>query len=287
MSRDVLTVPHKCNLEETHSGIDTLARCQNPDHFRNYPWPVAYNYNSRGYRDAEWPSDIKDLRSSVWCVGDSFTVGLGQPFDHIWPQILSKRINIPTINVSRDGASNGAIADNVRSIIKWCEPARIVVMWSYLHRRIDNIFDDPNMPRWKQWYDRIQQPGWPDCNSIAEFQALSQDLQSAVIHVIGEETYRRELTQTQHYVRSTNENDIEDFAHWVQDVELNKGHTHIVHSVIPEFCPVKWTDRAMAVIEPYDHVPHTPKLDLARDGHHFDRATAEWVVEQVVPLLRL
>ena len=232
MGQNDLVVSWKIHANETHSGMDTLEQCRDPDHFKNYAWPVHYEYNSRGYRDAEWP---QDLQSAVWCVGDSFTVGIGQPLDHTWPQILSDRIKRRTINISQDGAANALIADRVRTIIGTVNPEHMVIMWSYLHRRWAPGFHMPN----------------------------------------------------QHFTKTTDQEDVEDFAHWVHDVELHKGRTRIVHSVVPLFCPGEFQDLAMSVLAPYLHVPHTRKLDLARDGHHFDRVTAEWVVERVVPLLGL
>jgi len=292
MNLEKLIVGYKVNLKEKYNGIDTPERCQNPEHFKNYPWPVEYCYNRFGLRDAEWPSEPQELAQAVWCVGDSFTVGVGQPYDHIWPQILSKTINLRTINVGKDGASNNWIANRAVDIIEHVQPRNMVIMWSYLHRRpnirvLNGRPGAPALPNWKIWYDRIQQPGWPDCHSINDFHALPQELQTAVISVIGDEAYQQDLTQTQHFVRSTNEDDIEDFANSVALVERCRGNTCVTHSVVPNFCPAKWVETAMQVLGHRRHIPYTEKLDLARDGHHFDRVTAEWVVKQVVPLLEL
>lgn len=126
------------------SGIDTPDRCLDKKHFDAYPLKVEYTFNSRGFRDEEWPTDIVELRDAVWCVGDSFTVGVGQPYDHIWPQVLARVTGQRTINVSMDGASNDWIARRARQIIDQLAPRSMVVMWSYVHRREnpDSTFAD-------------------------------------------------------------------------------------------------------------------------------------------------
>lgn len=78
---------------------------------------------------------MMDLQESVWCLGDSFTVGLGQPWEQTWPQILQKKIKRRTINVSMDGASNDWIARRALQIISEVAPRHIVIVWSYTHRR--------------------------------------------------------------------------------------------------------------------------------------------------------
>ena len=62
----------------------------NKKYFKNYPYPIEYVYNSRGFRDAEWPESVDELRNAIWCIGDSFTVGLGSPLAHTWPYLLQQ-----------------------------------------------------------------------------------------------------------------------------------------------------------------------------------------------------
>ena len=91
-----------------------------------------YEYNYLGYRDNEWP---EDLSNRVWCIGDSFTLGLGQTFNETWPQLLSKKINDIIINISMNGASNDWIARRALYILKTFQPKHILIQWSFLHRR--------------------------------------------------------------------------------------------------------------------------------------------------------
>jgi len=122
------------NKSMLFSGIDSYFHCINKSHFNNYPYNVSYQYNSRGFRDEEWPSDSL-LSECIWCIGDSFTVGLGSPLEHIWPNVLQKESGKRTINVSMDGASNSWISRMSSQILKEVSPKNMVVMFSYFSRR--------------------------------------------------------------------------------------------------------------------------------------------------------
>ena len=130
-----LIIPTRVHQRWQYSGIDSLEYCHDKKHFLEYPYPVDYRFNSRGFRDTEWPESLQELQDAAWCVGDSFTVGLGQPYAHIWPQVLSRRLNRRTINVSMDGASNDWIYRRALQIHQEINPRLMIVMWSYTHRR--------------------------------------------------------------------------------------------------------------------------------------------------------
>jgi hypothetical protein len=119
-------------MKMLYSGLDHLATCLDRNHFNNYPYPVSYLYNSRGFRDSEWPENLSE---SIWCVGDSFTSGIGQPYEHIWPQVLENKLKVRTINVSMDGGSNPWMTRKIVKIAEVVKPKTIIVQWSYAHRR--------------------------------------------------------------------------------------------------------------------------------------------------------
>ena len=118
-----------------YSGIDSFDRCLDKTWFAQYPYAVEYHFNHRGFRDDPWPESLDDLRQAIWCIGDSFTVGVGQPFDHIWPRVLATVTGRRTINISMDGASNEWIARRAKRVINDISPQHLIVMWSYVHRR--------------------------------------------------------------------------------------------------------------------------------------------------------
>jgi hypothetical protein len=130
-----LILPSRANQKWDTSGIDSIECCFNKQHFLDYPHTVDYQYNSRGFRDSEWPDSFDDLQNAIWCIGDSFTVGIGSPYAFTWSQVLSKATNRRCINISMDGASNTWIARRAHQIIQDVNPTHIVVLWSYIHRR--------------------------------------------------------------------------------------------------------------------------------------------------------
>jgi hypothetical protein len=125
----------RVNQTWSYSGIDSLEHCMDKKHFKSYPHEISYNYNSRGFRDTEWPDDLEKLKDAVWCVGDSFTVGIGSPIEHTWVCQVSKQLKKQTINVSMDGASNEWIARKVIQICETVSPKLIIIQWSYTNRR--------------------------------------------------------------------------------------------------------------------------------------------------------
>lgn len=101
-------------------GINTI------DHFNNYEKEIYYSYNSRGFRDNEWP---QDLINTPIIFGDSFILGLGQPKEERLSDLLK------AINFSMDGASNDWISRNAIRYLNLVRPTKAVVSWSYIQRR--------------------------------------------------------------------------------------------------------------------------------------------------------
>jgi len=144
-------IPQLSGLTLDTTGHDTFKHALDKNHFNNYPYDISYKYNSRGYRDAEWPENLNEC---IWCVGDSFTSGIGQPFKHIWPQILQQKLNQRTINMSMDGASNDWISRKILQIANVIKPKTIIAQWSYVNRRESPITDkNSNDYSRRIWYN--------------------------------------------------------------------------------------------------------------------------------------
>jgi len=114
------------------SGMDSINGCQDKKHFSSYKKPISYRFNAMGYRDNEWPNSLNNL---IWCIGDSFTLGLGQPVHETWPKMLESRTGLRCLNLGEDGCSNDSIQLKAQFISKNYLPSVLVIMWSYLHRR--------------------------------------------------------------------------------------------------------------------------------------------------------
>ena len=112
-------------------GLDTLEKCFNKDWFLNFKDPVSYEFNSWGFRDYEQDQ----IENNCVAIGDSFTVGIGQPFHHIWPKQLELILKENVINLSSDGASNYWMLEILKVILPK-KPKAIFIMLSFPHREM-------------------------------------------------------------------------------------------------------------------------------------------------------
>jgi len=169
----MLIVPKKINWISDYSGMDSLELCNNRQHFLNYSKKITYEYNSRGFRDTEWPEDLSEV---IWCVGDSFTVGIGQPHEETWPAMLQKKIGKSCINIGEDGCSNDTISLRIKKIYDLYKPKLIIVMWSYFHRRRTN---DRNVH-----FDKNDFGNKADVNNFIKNYKTISKLKTKIIHTI-------------------------------------------------------------------------------------------------------
>ena len=282
-----LVLPSRVGQVWATSGMDDPRHCVDRDHYRRYPHSIEYRYNSRGFRDAEWPDN---LTQAVWCLGDSFTVGLGSPITHTWPNILQQRLARRTINISMDGGSNAWIARRACDIIAAVEPDIMVIQWSYTHRseQQDNalVLDQ----RWQDFYQSISDISWPRCDHFQQFESLPTAIQYEITSdpfwekflVISDEERRIDFPIDRAAVLDPSINDDTLFAA-ADLVEQNSGHTVIIHGFIPEFADdsarmhQQLTERFRGRL----WIPEIKRLDWARDHHHYDRLTAEKFVTDV------
>jgi lysophospholipase L1-like esterase len=255
-------------------GLDSPKGCVDPEHFKRYPWPVEYQYNSRGFRDAEWPESLEELKSAIWCLGDSFTVGLGSPVAHTWPAVLSQVTGRRVINVSMDGASNDWICRKVRAIADQVAPQDIVIMWSYLNRvehpdqhlnererrlHYDSVEPRDHLENFKRCVDRIEHVPVHWCFVPDPFHV---DLGDAA------EIYRAVADSTWPTAPRT----WQEFAQLPDRIqqELRENSAWTQYELAMEF---EYQARRLGALV----VDRVPRLDLARDGWHFDVKTAQWL----------
>jgi hypothetical protein len=215
------------------TGTDSIRDCLDRAHYRAYPHKITYQFNSRGFRDREWPDDVK---SAIWCLGDSFTVGVGSPIDHNWTRQVELTCRQSTINISLDGASNDWIARQARNIIRTVQPRNMIIMWSYVHRR-----EDPNSELSDEDRRISSQNGATERDDQINFQTC-----------IG---------------------------------SLEGSSTNILHFIIPFAYADSHNSRSKDW--PPSHINKVTQLDVARDGHHFDILTSQWVAQQAASELIL
>jgi len=274
-------LPSRVNQHWKYSGLDSPDLCLDKKHFNSYPYTIDYLYNSRGYRDQEWPTQLNQLKHALWCIGDSFTVGLGSPVEHTWPYILQQQTGQRTINVSMDGASNNWIARCVNLIQKEIDPKNIIVMWSYVHRREHK---NPNLDSEQRRLHFDESDNLQDLRNLESCMAMIAH--SRIIHLaIPEYAPTEDYQSVWQNIRGV---DWPDLVPSTLDELL----------ALPKFVQTElkekfklWTDLQQSMgsqllqSELENNFIKVNRLDLARDAHHFDLITAQWVVDQIVPRL--
>lgn len=170
----MLSVKNNINLPILkESGIDSIEKCKNKNHFINYSKDISYQYNSKGFRDEEWPADTDNV---IWCLGDSFTVGIGQPFRETWPQLLEKKTKIKCLNLGENGCSNDTLALRAKELITVYNPKNLVIMWSYFSRRRISDID--------VHYDKKDFGNEKDLKNFAQNFISVDKLKSNIIHLM-------------------------------------------------------------------------------------------------------
>ncbi len=255
----------------------------NKKYFKNYPYPIEYVYNSRGFRDAEWPESVDELRNAIWCIGDSFTVGLGSPLAHTWPYLLQQQSGRRCINVSMDGASNEWIVRKTQRLIEEINPTAIVIMWSYTNRREknDNSLSDEDR--------RIHIGTTNDLKNIINFKSCIDSVShSNIIHTAIPNAYDSQNL----FINCINTiyNDVADIS-WPQEIanrtKLESLPLHILNELKFKFKVYNEISERIDIIEILDYcdrvykIKQVTQLDRARDYFHFDKLTSQWLVEQI------
>lgn len=276
-------IPSRANAIWQTTGMDSEEYCRDLKHYQSYAHKIEYVYNNRGFRDDPWPATMADLQKAVWCLGDSFTVGIGSPRQHTWPYLLQQSLGQRTINVSMDGASNNWIARKAIRVMEQISPKLMIIHWSYVNRREKDIEIELDQS-WNTFYQDVRDATWPDC-SRQERDLLPEHIQQELNQVHG--GWKHNITDDQrliHYERCTEQEDIHNTLECIQSVAQSAVCTQVIHSFIPEFVPKEF----QGVVESQTSgliISETQILDLARDGHHYDIATARWLVDQIQRLL--
>ncbi len=270
--------------------MDSPEYCLDSQHFAQYPFEINYKYNSRGFRDVEWPDSLEDLKSSIWCLGDSFTVGIGQPFEHTWPQTLQRATSRRTINVSMDGASNHWISRRARQILAEVKPKTMILMWSYAFRSEDpnpNLNDEDR--RHDYFPSSIHDAVCYLCKEIEYFSHVDCEVIQCIVPdgLIG--VHRDTLNQIWDDIKGPS---------WPQDApgtlqDYDQLPESIQHELL-NFYKIDRDIKSLLGCEKYfnelirrpEILGEISRLDLARDGHHFDVITSDFLVSKIRDLLR-
>lgn len=263
-----LYIPFKVNKQALTQGMDQIDRCADRQHFLSYPHQVQYQYNSRGFRDQEWPQDLSNV---IWCVGDSFTVGTGAPREHTWSYLLQQRTGCRTINVGMDGASNNWISRIARDILNEFPTATVVVHWSYWHRR-EMTPEQAQDVIFAEFYRDVAAPSWP---RVTRFEQLPPHIQQECTEMHG---WRTPIICAENRAAHN-----EKYATAQQDLDntlacMNMLGDQVIHTAIPLWGSKGYSTAWPGLIE-------IKQLDHARDHHHYDLITATDLVDKIMLVL--
>ena len=279
-TRKSFVIPSKINSFYHYSGIDELEHCIDKQHFKQYPHEITYQYNGRGFRDEEWPTD---LHNAAWCIGDSYTVGVGNPRTHVWPYLLEKKSNLKTINVSMDGASNNWIARKAIELLNVIQPTVLILHWSFINRREEDVSAIKEQ-FWQKFYNNIKDNSWPSCPKLCDFDLLPDDIQNE-IKSNPDQNWQNVADDNRliHFLpEATVEQDIDNTLNCISMVDQCANTTKIIHSFVPEFLPAQSQDLFFNKLVTFNTVIDTfPKFDLGRDGSHYGVKTAEFFVDKL------
>ena len=270
------TIPSKVKTSLKFSGIDNIDKCRDKKHFEQYPYKVEYNYNSKGFRDTDWPDDLK---SAIWCVGDSYTVGIGSPREHTWPALLEKKINKRTINISLDGASNNWISRTAVKILQEVQPAFLVIQWSFINRREASIREIQNI-FFNNFYNKFKDPSWPDIE-LDKFYSLPDYIKQELKEHKHNWMNIADDNRLIHFLpNATNQDDFDNLVQCIDAVVNTFSKTKIIHGFVPQFAQNEtYVHRKLTV---KNKLPILEIKDYARDGYHYDKQTATVFVNEVI-----
>ena len=269
------------------TGIDSFARCVDKKHYKLYPYDVSYQYNSRGFRDDEWPESSQELKNAIWCFGDSFTVGLGSPISHTWVNMLQAATGRRCINVSMNGASNEWIARRVTQVIETINPADVVIHWSYLWRgeNPDTTLSD---------VDRMISINLTnDVDMASNFLSLvsSLDNKFADTNIIyscipGFSTLNKVSAEEKWSVFKGSD--------WPTVPMTRKEFSLLSPNLLKELSSLDLKDKFEGFVMLNDFIDNKSKwvkefkiLDFARDYHHYDKLTSEYFVSEIMNYIRV
>lgn len=271
--------------KEFFYGDDTIDTCLDKKHFLNYPHEVTYNFNNRGFRDDDWPDTKKELENCIWCFGDSFTFGIGQPYETIWSKILQYQLNKRTINVSLGGASNEWISKMAVRVLNELSPKYMIIMWSYMSRR-----EHPN----KNLSDRDRriknsnESLLKDCKNWLKCYNSVNSKKSDIIHFSIPKFCPNEFNGDIKFIFEIW--DLIKGKDWPRCPTSKKEFLNLPKNILNEVNQIcrNNIEELFEIHEmgsKFSHVIETKQIDYGRDGVHYDRLTCEWISNRIQEII--
>lgn len=96
----------------------------------HYEHAIEYHYNSEGFRTDEFGTHNENFVA----LGCSFTFGTGLNRDHLWPELVSKDINLPVYNLGMYGAANDTCYRFAKHWLPILKPKFVVMLTPPIER---------------------------------------------------------------------------------------------------------------------------------------------------------
>ena len=89
---------------------------------------APFLYSSHAYRKTIFQiANLNSKGSSIICLGDSLTQGIGASPNHDFPNLLSKKLGVPIINAGVDGDETGDALNRLESDVLAKDPKLVIV----------------------------------------------------------------------------------------------------------------------------------------------------------------
>jgi hypothetical protein len=148
---------------------------------------------------------------------------------------------------------------------------------------------------WTEFYNKIKDPTWPDCSTVLEFDQLPDYIKKEILEIhagpaehalcMAREHLNDEHRRLHFDANSNEQEDIKDTINCI--CRVHELGINIIHSFIPEFASDSAAKQITNCLDQLQcrYVAPFDKLDLARDGHHYDLITSEFFTDQIIQLI--
>jgi hypothetical protein len=139
---------------------------------------------------------------------------------------------------------------------------------------------------WNDFYQAIKDPSWPECRTMQEVNNLPDKIRHEILTwPDSQPTILDEDLRLQYLPDATIDDDLVNTIDCINAVDQGSTGTKIIHSFIPEFCQKPQKIQQQLAQHQINFIPEFLRLDLARDGHHYDIKTSQYFVNLIVAKL--
>lgn len=253
--------------------------------------PIIYSFNSRGFRDGEWPDD---LSGTIWCVGDSEMIGTGVSQQHTIPSQMSQLSSRPAVNVSIIRASNDWIARQCHCLLDCLPDARIVLQWSFTTRS-ELSLEAARDHELVGLYAAIKDTDWPVIKGFGDLGRLPRHIRDEVLRdpycqkiqamtgpqETGQIHYKKELLLDQAGARH--------LLDLIDAIQSRRVPAQIIHAFVPRFADAHERDLIYTHLRDrrVPFIPEYQPTDHGRDRQHSGPKTYGAFARTVLDSLQL